>query len=95
VSGLAFDERVQSGALGARLRNVHPPLLDQPAGLLDLRRERGAHLVEEVVDLLLVDADLVRQRHRLRVVDHVVQPVDQLEDVHARHDRRITASSSQ
>src|SRR3954466_11722295 len=33
-------------------------LLDDPAPLLDLLRDRGSHLVEDVVDLILVDANL-------------------------------------
>src|SRR5262249_52239722 len=58
------------------------PLLDDPAGLLDLLRDRRAHLVEDVVDLLAIDADLVRQRDSLRVVDEVVELVDENEYVH-------------
>ena len=57
-------------------------LLDDPARLLDLLGDRGAHLVEDVVDLLLVHAHLVRQRDLLGVVDEVVQLVDQYQDVH-------------
>src|SRR5215204_5769342 len=57
-------------------------LLDDPARLLDLLRDRRAHLVEDVVDLLFVHADLVRQRDLLGVVDEVVQLVDQYQDVH-------------
>src|SRR5204862_5755717 len=58
------------------------PLLDDPAGLLDLLRDRGAHLVEDVVDLLAVDPHLVGERHRLRVVDEIVELVDEYEYVH-------------
>ena len=57
-------------------------LLDDPARLLDLLRDRRAHLVEDVVDLLLVHTHLVRQRDRLGVVDEVVELVDENEDVH-------------
>src|SRR5680860_1338196 len=57
-------------------------LLDDPTRLLDLLGDRGAHLVEDVVDLLLVDAHLVGERHRLGVVDGVVQLVDQYKNVH-------------
>src|ERR1700704_5228291 len=57
-------------------------LLDDPASLLDLLRDRGAHLVEDVVDLLLVDAYLVRERNRLGVVNEIVQLVDEYQDVH-------------
>ena len=57
-------------------------LLDDPARLLDLLGDRGAHLVEDVVDLLFVHADGVRQRDLLGVVDEVVQLVDQYQDVH-------------
>src|SRR3954449_987750 len=44
-------------------------LLDDPARLLDLLGDRRTHLVEDVVDLLLVDANLVRERNGLRVVN--------------------------
>src|SRR5918992_694165 len=57
-------------------------LLDDPARLLDLLRDRRAHLVEDVVDLLLVHANLVRQRDLFRVVDEIVQLVDEYQDVH-------------
>ena len=59
-------------------------LLDDPAGLLDLLRDRGAHLVEDLVDLLAVEAHLVGQRHRFRVVHEVVELVDENEYVHGR-----------
>src|SRR5919201_272027 len=39
--------------------------------------DRCAHLVEDVVDLAAADPDLVGQGHRLRVVDEVVELVDQ------------------
>src|SRR5205823_7812533 len=57
-------------------------LLDDPAGLLDLLGNRRPHLVEDVVDLLAVDPDLVGQRDGLRVVDEVVQLVDQDKYIH-------------
>src|ERR687893_205031 len=60
-------------------------LLDDPASLLDLLGDRGPHLVEDVVDLLLVDANLIRQRDRLGVVNLVVELVDQDEDIHAQN----------
>src|SRR5947209_14643973 len=41
--------------------------LDDPPGLLDLLGDRGPHLVEDVVDLLLVHAHLIGQRDRLCV----------------------------
>src|SRR4029079_8559258 len=69
-------------ALALGLRQHLLALLDDPAGLLDLLRDRRAHLVEDVVDLLAVDAHLVGQRHGLRVVHEVVELVDQYEDVH-------------
>src|SRR4051812_14723317 len=68
--------------------------LDDPASLLDLLRDRGAHLVEDVVDLLLVDAHGIRQRHRLGVVDEVVQLVDQYEDVHGAPKIRYRSNAS-
>src|SRR3954452_24593484 len=67
-------------ALG--LRQLLRALLDDPARLLDLLGDRRAHLVEDVVDLLLVHAHLVRQGDLFGVVDEVVQLVDQYQDVH-------------
>src|SRR5581483_5307662 len=58
------------------------PLLDDPASLLDLVRDRGAHLVEDLVDLVPVDANLVRERDGLGVVHQVVELVDENEYVH-------------
>ena len=51
-------------------------LLDDPTGLFDLFRDRGAHLIEDVVDLLFVHANLVGERHRLGVVDQIIKFVD-------------------
>src|SRR6266550_3688564 len=56
--------------------------LDDPARLLDLLGDRRPHLVEDVVDLLAVDANLVGQRNGLRVVHEVVQLVDQNQYIH-------------
>jgi hypothetical protein len=53
------------------------PLFHDPARLLDLLRDRGTHLVEDVVDLFPVDAHLVGERHRAGVVDEVIELVDQ------------------
>src|SRR5262249_3165750 len=50
---------------------------------LDLLGDRGAHLVEDLVDLLAVDPHLVGERDGLRVVHEVVELVDEYEDVHA------------
>src|SRR3954466_15429293 len=49
-------------ALG--LREHLLALLDDPARLLDLLRDRGTHLIEEVIDLLAIDPHLVGQRNR-------------------------------
>ncbi len=57
-------------------------LLDDPARLLDLLGDRRAHLVEDVVDLLLVDPHLVGQGHRLGVVHQVVELVYEYQDIH-------------
>src|SRR3954466_9526324 len=78
VAGLLDDALGLALRLGEHLL----ALLDDPARLLDLLGDRGAHLVEDVVDLLLVHTHLVRQRDLLRVVDEIVQLVDQYEDVH-------------
>ena len=68
--------------LALRLGEHLLALLDDPAGLLDLLRDRRAHLVEDVVDLLAVDPHLVGERDGLRVVHEVVELVDENEDVH-------------
>src|SRR5262249_16713264 len=57
-------------------------LLDDPARLLDLLGDRRPHLVEQVVDLLAIDANLVREWHRARVVHHIVELVYENENVH-------------
>ena len=72
----------QAVALALRLGEHLLPLLHDPAGLLDLLGDRRAHLVEDVVDLLAVDAHLVGQGHGLRVVHEIVELVDEYEDVH-------------
>src|SRR5439155_21258547 len=69
-------------AFALRLGEHLLALLDDPARLLDLLRDRRPHLVEDVVDLLAVDPDLVGQRDGLRVVHEVVELVDQSEYVH-------------
>ena len=68
--------------LALRLGEHLLPLLDDPAGLLDLFRDRRPHLVDDVVDLLAVDTNLVGERDGLRVVNEVVELVDQNEYVH-------------
>src|SRR3954462_9460131 len=78
LAGLLEDPLGLALGLGQHLLT----LLDDPARLLDLLGDRGAHLVEDVVDLLLVHAHGVRERNRLCVVDEVVQLVDQYQDVH-------------
>ena len=70
--------------LALRLGQHLLPLLDDPARLLDLFRDRRAHLVEDVVDLLAVDPHLVGEGNGLRVVHEVVELVDQNEYVHLR-----------
>src|SRR6476469_3239024 len=50
--------------------------------LLDLLGDSRAHLVEDVVDLLAVDAHLVGERHGLRLVHEVVELVDQYQYFH-------------
>jgi hypothetical protein len=67
----------KSVAFALRLGEHLLALLDDPPRLLDLLRDRRAHLVEDLVDLLAVDADLVGQGHGLRVVHEVVELVDQ------------------
>src|SRR5881227_2933950 len=68
--------------LALRLGEHLLALLYDPARLLDLLGDRRPHLVEDVVDLLAVDANLVGQRHGLRVVNEVVELVDENEYVH-------------
>src|SRR6185312_5980526 len=72
----------QAVALALRLGEHLLAFLHDPAGLLDLLGYRRAHLVEDVVDLLPVDANLVGQRDRLGVVHEIVELVDEYEDVH-------------
>jgi len=69
--------------LALRLGEHLLALLHDPARLLDLFRDRRAHLVENVVDLLTVDAHLVGEGDGLRVVHEVVELVDENEYVHA------------
>ena len=71
-------------ALPLRLREHLLALLHDPAGLLDLLGDGRPHLVEDLVDLLAIEADLVGERHGLRVVHEVVEPVDEHEYVHGR-----------
>ena len=78
--------------LALRLGKHLLPLFDDPPGLLDLLGDRRAHLVEDVVDLLAVDAHLIGERDRLRVVHEVVELVDQYEDVHAGDGTRDAGS---
>src|SRR4029079_422360 len=71
-----------SVAFALGLREHLLALLHDPAGLLDLLRNRRAHLVEDVVDLLAVDAYLVGERDGLGIVNEVVELVDENEYVH-------------
>src|ERR671919_1104890 len=88
-------------ALPLRLGEHLLPLLDDPAGLLDLFGNGRPHLIEDLVDLLAVEADLVGQWDGLRVVHEVVELVDEHEYVHTakvtrgmgRDDSRPTAYS--
>src|SRR4029453_10564618 len=57
-------------------------LLDDPAGLFDLLGDGRPHLIEDLVDLLAVEANLVGERYGLRVGHEVVEPVDEHEYVH-------------
>src|SRR5437879_2997062 len=78
LAGLAENPVALALGLGQHLL----AFLDDPARLLDLLGDRRPHLVEDVVDLLAVDANLVGQRNGLRVVHEVVQLVDQNQYVH-------------
>src|SRR5436190_1485395 len=78
LAGLTEDPVTLALGLGQHLL----ALLDDPAGLLDLLGNRRPHLVEDVVDLLAVDPNLVGQRDGLRVVDEVVELVDQDKYIH-------------
>src|SRR5215207_6617196 len=79
-------------ALALRLGEHLLALLDDPASLLDLLRNRRPHLVEDVVDLLAVDANLIRQRDRFRVVNEVVELVDEYEYVHDLREFTLAAT---
>src|SRR5919197_1907236 len=82
ANGLLARLAQQPVGLALRLGEHLLPFLDDPAGLLDLLRDRRAHLVEDVVDLLSVDPDLVGQGNGIRVVHEVVELVDENEYVH-------------
>src|SRR3954451_12508200 len=90
LAGLLDDALGLALGLGEHLL----ALLDDPARLLDLLRDRRAHLVEDVVDLLFVHAHGVRQGDPLGVVDQIVQLVDQYEDVHCAPGIRWRADGS-
>ena len=70
-------------AFAPRLGEHFLSLLDDPARLLDLFRDRRPHLVENVVDLLAIDPDLVGQRNSLGAVYEIVELVYENENVHA------------
>src|SRR5215204_313739 len=70
--------------LALRLGQQLLALLDDPARLLNLLGDRRPHLVEQVVEPLLVHAHLVPQRDLLGAVDETAELVDQFEDVHGR-----------
>src|SRR5437588_5371274 len=78
LAGLLDDPLGLALGLGKHLL----PFLDDPAGLLDLLWDRRPHLVEDVVDLFLVHAHLVRERNRLGVMDQIVTLVYEYQDVH-------------
>ena len=71
LAGLADDALGLALGLGEHLLT----LLDDPARLLDLLGNRRPHLVQEVVDLLAVHANLIREGHGSGVVDDIVQLV--------------------
>ena len=79
VAGLLNDALGLTLGLGEHLL----ALLDDPASLFDLLGDRGAHLVEQVVDLLTINANVVGKRDLLRVVNQIVEFVNQYEDVHS------------
>src|SRR5215203_5722994 len=80
LAGLADDPLRLAFGLGQHLL----ALLDDPSRLLDLLRDRRAHLIEEVVDLLAVHAHLIRQGDRTGVVNYVIELVYEDQDVHKR-----------
>src|SRR5690242_11242386 len=78
LAGLADNPLRLAFGLGKHLL----ALLDDPPRLLDLLRDRRPHLVEEVVDLLAIDAHLIRQGDGTGVVDDIVQLVYENQNVH-------------
>src|SRR5204863_523614 len=77
-------------ALPLRLGEHLLPLLDDPAGLLDLLRDRRPHLVQDVVDLLGVEIDVTRRveqldepRSRARIASNL-QLLDELQRILSR-----------
>ena len=82
ANGLLARLAEEPVALALRLGQHLLALLDDPARLLDLFGDGRPHLVEDVVDLLAVDAHLVGEGDGLRVVHEVVELVDEYEYVH-------------
>src|SRR4051794_29749556 len=80
LAGLADDPLRLAFGLGQHLL----ALLDDPPRLLDLLGDRRPHLVEEVVDLLAVHANLIRQGNRTGVVNYVIELVYEDQDVHKK-----------
>jgi hypothetical protein len=76
-SACSRADATSSVRLARRLGERLLPLLDQPASLLDLVWNRRAHLVEQRNDLAAVEPHLPGQRHRLRVLHLLVEPLDQ------------------
>src|SRR5438094_546169 len=70
--------------LGVGLRDEALLLLHGPAGLVDLLGKVEAELVDQLHHLVLVDHDLVGEGHVPRVVDHVLEAVEDLLDL-GRH----------
>lgn len=70
-------------AFALRLGEHLLSFLDDPACLLDLLGDRGAHLIEDVVDLFAIDAYLIGKRHGFGAVHKIVELVYEDENIHA------------
>src|SRR5215472_3256175 len=80
--------------LSVRLRDQALLLLDRPVGLLDLLWQVVAELVDQAQQLLFVHHHLAGEGHASRVVDQVLQPVDDFVDLQWNFSLRRRATTS-
>src|SRR2546421_462469 len=85
--------RGDPAGLRVRLGDQALLLLDRPVGLLDLLREAGPQVVDQLDDLLLVHHHLVGERDAASVMDQVLHPVDDLVDLQRNFSSRRFATT--